>query len=160
MGIGKQIRVNRLLSHPSGRLCSVAIDHFPIYHDGLQPGLRRPAKSSAAIMAGQPDAITMQKGLLTSLWAPYAGRVPIILQCSATKTDDSGFMTIATPEEAIRLGADAMAVVAYVHGGTEGKNLNAIADAGREANTLDLPGDCPHHPRNKKDKAPGLLKPA
>src|SRR5258708_16708359 len=159
MGIGKQIRVNRLLSHPSGRLCSVAIDHFPIYHEGLPPGLRHPAKSIAAIMAGQPDAITMYKGLLTSLWAPYAGRVPIILQCSATKTDDSGFMTIATPEEAIRLGADAMAVVAYVHGDTEAKYLNAIADAVREANRFDLPVICHVYPRDKKDKARVLYAP-
>src|SRR5438045_1843289 len=99
MGIGKQIRLNRLFSHPSGRLCSVAIDHFPIYQEGLPPGLRHPAKSIAAIMAGQPDAITMHKGLISSLWAPYAGKAGLIVQCSAIRPDDSGFMTIVTPEE-------------------------------------------------------------
>jgi class I fructose-bisphosphate aldolase len=159
MGIGKQIRLNRLFSHPSGRLCSVAIDHFPIYQEGLPPGLRHPAKSIAAIMAGQPDAITLHKGLLTGLWAPYAGRVPVILQCSATKADDSGFMTIATPEEAIRLGADAMAVVAYVYGDTEAKYLNAIADTVREANRFDLPVICHVYPRDKSDKARVLYTP-
>jgi class I fructose-bisphosphate aldolase len=28
MNIGKRIRLNRIFSHPSGRLCSIAVDHF------------------------------------------------------------------------------------------------------------------------------------
>jgi hypothetical protein len=37
MNIGKRIRLNRIFSHPSGRLCSVAIDHF-IGYGKLMPG--------------------------------------------------------------------------------------------------------------------------
>jgi DhnA family fructose-bisphosphate aldolase class Ia len=28
MNISKKIRLNRIFSHPGGRLCSVAVDHF------------------------------------------------------------------------------------------------------------------------------------
>ena len=35
MNIGKLVRMNRLFSHPSGRLCSVAVDHFIGYGAGL-----------------------------------------------------------------------------------------------------------------------------
>jgi len=31
MNTGKLVRLNRLFSHSSGRLCSVAIDHFITY---------------------------------------------------------------------------------------------------------------------------------
>ena len=35
MNIGKRIRLNRIFAHPSGRLCSVAVDHFIGYGQGL-----------------------------------------------------------------------------------------------------------------------------
>ena len=31
VALGKQIRLNRLFSHPCGRLCSIAVDHFAGY---------------------------------------------------------------------------------------------------------------------------------
>ena len=40
MDLGKQIRLGRLFSHPSGRLCSLAVDHFVGYNKGLPVGLR------------------------------------------------------------------------------------------------------------------------
>src|SRR5262249_15888746 len=152
MGIGKQIRLNRLFAHASGRLCSVAIDHFPINQEGLPPGLRHPARSIEAIMAGQPDAITMHKGLITSLWTPYAGKAALIVQSSAIRPDDSGFMTIATPEEVVRLGADAMAVVAFVRAETHATYLNVIAHPLPEPTRFDLPVICHVYPRDKHEK--------
>jgi len=38
MNIGKLIRMNRLFAHPSGNLCSVAVDHFIGYGHGLPAG--------------------------------------------------------------------------------------------------------------------------
>ena len=40
MNVGKLVRMNRLFSHASGRLCSVAVDHFIGYGQGLPAGLR------------------------------------------------------------------------------------------------------------------------
>src|SRR5258708_37720581 len=142
MSLGKRIRLNRSFSDPSGRLCSAAIDHFMGYGEGLPPGLRHISQTLDAIMAARPDAVTMHKGLALNLWEKYAGSVPFILQNSAVRPDDSASEILATPEEAIRLGADALAVVAYVRGRTEAAYLRTVAEIVRDATRLELPVMC------------------
>ena len=51
MNTGKLVRMNRIFSHASGRLCSVAVDHFIGYGEGLPPGLRHLAPTLAALVA-------------------------------------------------------------------------------------------------------------
>ncbi|NLG26381.1 MAG: aldolase, partial [Chloroflexi bacterium] len=80
MGIGKQIRLQRLFAHPSGHFCSVAVDHLISYGPGMPDGLRRVRQTLEQVVAARPDAVTMHKGIATSCWAPYAGVVPLILQ--------------------------------------------------------------------------------
>ncbi len=147
MSLGKLVRLNRLFAHPSGRLCSVAVDHFVAYTEGLPPGLRHIRPTLAAIMAGRPDAVTMHKGIAAALWPPYAGAVPLILQSSLVRLDDSAHEQWATPEEAIRLGADALAVVAFVRGATEATYLRMLGDSVREAARFELPVICHVYPR-------------
>jgi len=137
--IGKKVRLNRLFGHPSGRLCSIAVDHFIGYGDGLPPGLRSIRATLAAIVAGQPDAVTMQRGLALSAWEPHAGRVPLILQSSLARPDDSVCEQILTPEEAARFGADALAVAGFVRGATEGRFLRTIAETAQAAERCGMP---------------------
>jgi fructose-bisphosphate aldolase, class I len=139
MSIGKQIRMKRIFAHPSGRLCSIAVDHFIGYGEGLPERLRTIQPTLAAIVAARPDAVTMHKGVAMSAWGPYAGQIPFILQSTLARVDDSACEQIATPEDAIRLGADAIAVAAFVHGSTEAAHLRAVADCVREAARYDLP---------------------
>jgi fructose-bisphosphate aldolase, class I len=148
MNTGKLVRLNRLFSHPSGRLCSVAVDHFIGYDTGLPAGLRHISPTLAAIVAGKPDAITMHKGIAASAWQPYAGRIPMILQSSTLRIDDSAMVQIATVEEAIRLGADAIAIAAFVRGATEAAYLKVVADYVREAANYELPVICHIYPRD------------
>ena len=72
MNLGKQIRLNRLFAHPSGRLCSVAVDHFIGYQAGLPDGLRDLPSALRTIVAAGPDAVTMHKGVALRCWPPYA----------------------------------------------------------------------------------------
>ena len=76
MNVGKRIRLNRIFSHPSGRLCSVAIDHF-IGYGKLTPGggLSNLPEALRKIMAGVPGAVTMSKTTAMSCWEPYAGDI-------------------------------------------------------------------------------------
>ena len=74
-----------------------------------------------------------------SLWAPYAGSVPLIVQTVITWPDDRACEVVATPEEAIRLGADAVAVAAFLKGPTEAEHIRMIADCVREAARYGLP---------------------
>lgn len=152
MNVGKLVRVNRIFSHASGRLCSVAVDHFIGYGHGLPDGLRRIQPTLAAIVAGRPDAVTMHKGIAASAWSPYAGRIPMILQSTTARPDESAREQMATPEDAVRLGADGFAVAAFVRGATEAEHLRIVADCVREAARFEMPVICHIYPRDHQSR--------
>jgi fructose-bisphosphate aldolase, class I len=139
VGLGKQIRLNRLFSHPSGRLCSVAVDHFVGYQEALPEGLRDLPAALAALVAGRPDAVTMQVGVARTCWAPYAGKVPLIVQSLMGRPDDTCDEHLAEPADAVRLGADAFATCAFVRGKTEAPHVRRVADLVRQAEGYDIP---------------------
>ena len=154
MNTGKLVRMNRLFSHPTGRFCSVAVDHFIGYGGGLPCGLRQIQRTLAAIVAGAPDAVTMHKGIAAVCWVPHAGRVPLILQSTIATEDGTVFEQIATPEEAVRLGADALAVAAFIRGPDEPARLRTIAKAVHEAARLELPVVSHIYPRDMTSSPP------
>ncbi len=148
MAIGKFVRINRLFANPSGHFCSIAVDHFIGYNLGLPDGLRRIRPTLAAIAAAQPDAVTMHKGIATSAWEPYAGRIPFILQSMIARVDDSACELIALPEDAVRLGADAFAIAIFVRGSSEAAHLRLLADVVRQAAIFEMPVICHIYPRD------------
>jgi fructose-bisphosphate aldolase, class I len=148
MNTGKLIRLKRIFGHSSGRLCSVAIDHFVNYQDGLPEGLRDMPGALKLVVKGRPDAVTMQIGIARNLWPEYAGVIPMILQSSMFRFDDSTVTHAATPEDAVRLGADAYAVACFVRGPSEGKYMQRVADVVREAARWDMPVICHIYPRS------------
>ncbi|MFH1923523.1 MAG: hypothetical protein ABIP48_26990 [Planctomycetota bacterium] len=97
-----------------------------------------PPYSPSAIVAAEPDAVTMHKGIAASAWQAHAGRVPMILQSTIARPDDSACEQIATPEDAVCLGADGFAVAAFVRGPTEAAHLRRVADCVRQAARFEL----------------------
>jgi len=152
MNIGKTIRLNRLFAHPSKRLCSVAIDHFLGYGAGLPKGLRYIKQTLNAIADAQPDAITMHKGIAQACWFDYAGKIPLIVNSTFLHPDSFISEQSVTAEEAIRLGADAIAIVIYVAGPGEVEYLRTAADLVREANRFELPVICHVYPRKQTEQ--------
>lgn len=148
MSTGRTTRLNRLFAHPSGRLCSVAVDHYIGYGDGMPVGLRHLAPTIAALAAGRPDAITMHKGPAAHIWEPYAGTIPLILQSCIVRPDDTAFEIVTTAEEAVRMGADAIAVVAFLRGPSEAGYLRLVTDVVRDAARFELPVICHVYPRS------------
>ena len=157
MNTGKLVRMNRIFSHRSGRLCSVAVDHFMGYNVGLPPGLRHIGATLAAVVAAEPDAVTMHKGIAASAWQPYAGRLPLIIQSTGARPDDTAREQFADPLDAIRLGADGFAVAAFIRGATEGAALRAVADCVRQAAVYEIPVICHIYPRDTKTNAISFL---
>ena len=137
MSLGKQVRLNRIFRN--GRLCSVAVDHFFGYYRGLPAGLRDLPAIIDLLMTAEPDAITMFRGAALRCWEPYAGRVPLIIQSSAARWDDTLNEPISDPEDAVRLGADAIAVAALVLGRSEGAFVRRVVECARAAARLELP---------------------
>jgi class I fructose-bisphosphate aldolase len=148
MDLAKQIRLNRIFSHPSKRLCSVAVDHFVGYQKGLPAGLLNVPEAIKKLVEGKPDAITMLKGMAKGAWAPYAGRVPLIVQSVCFTPDDGVIETVARPEEVLRLGADAVAVSLGVRGPNEGKYLGILSQMVEEADRIGLPVIAHIYPRD------------
>jgi class I fructose-bisphosphate aldolase len=147
MNLGKKIRLRRLFSHPSGHFCSVAVDHFLGYHLGMHPGLANLPKTIAAIVAGKPDAITMNKGVALGCWGPHAGSIPLIIQSIAARPDDVADEFLAVPEDAVRIGADAFATCCFVRGATEAAHIRRVADQVRQAERWDMPVVMHAYPR-------------
>jgi len=139
MGIGKEIRMRRLFGHPSGRFCSVAVDHLVGYGGGMPAGLRHIKQTLAALMAARPDAVTLHKGMIMSAWQPYAGMVPVIVQSTVAQVDNDYPGQLVTPEEAVRIGADAIAISRFMRGPMETKYLEGVAEMVRDAQRFDLP---------------------
>ena len=148
MELAKQIRLNRIFSHPSKRLCSVAIDHFIGYQKGLPEGLLNVPETIKKLVEGKPDAITMLKGMAKNAWFPYAGRVPLIIQAVCFTADDAVIENTSCPAEVLRLGADAIAVSIGVRGPNEGKFLKLLSQMVAEADQLGLPVISHIYPRD------------
>jgi class I fructose-bisphosphate aldolase len=149
MNLGKRIRLNRIFSHPSGRLCSVAIDHFIGYGKLTQGGgLSNLLEALKKIMDGGPGAVTMFKGTAMNCWEPYAGKVPLIVQAGCFTPDDRVIETMSDPEECVRLGADAIAISIGIFGANEGKHLKALASGVTAAAKFDLPVIAHIYPRD------------
>ena len=152
MNIGKTIRLNRLFAHPSKRFCSVAVDHFLMYGLGLPSGLNHMKQTLAEIAKASPDAVTMHKGIAKHLWFDYAGKIPLIVNSTFLHPDSLISQQTVTAEEAIRLGADAIAIVIYVSGPGEVEYLRTVTDLVREANLFELPVICHIYPRKITEK--------
>ena len=93
----------------------------------------------------------MHRGIVTGAWPPFAGQVALIVQSSLVRPDETAFEQMVAPEEAVRLGADAIAVVAYVRGKTEAKYLRAVSDCVREAARFEMPVICHIYARDPAD---------
>jgi len=147
MNIGKVVRMNRIFSHKSGRLFSVAVDHFSGYSLGLPDSLQQMRSTLSKVVEGLPDAVTMHIGVAMNAWSPFASKIPFILQSTLARPDDSQYELLASPEDAVRLGADGFAIATYVRGPTEGKYLRLLSEQVRQASRFDIPVICHIYPR-------------
>jgi class I fructose-bisphosphate aldolase len=137
-------------------LCSVAIDHFITYQEGVPEGLRDISGTLKAVAKGRPDAVTMHIGWARSAWQDYAGSIPLILQSSLLRVDESDMAQSVTPEDAVVVGADAFAVVCFVRGTTEFRHLQKLADCVRMAARFEMPVVCHVYPRVFSDGKPRI----
>lgn len=148
MDLGKKIRLSRIFSHSTGRLCSVAVDHFVGYSGGMPAGLADLPKTLAQIIAGRPDAVTMFKGTAMGCWPPHAGKAALIVQAGCFTADDSMIEVLTSPEEALRLGADAVACSIGVRGPNEGKFIRILSDMVASCSRLSVPVIAHIYPRD------------
>ncbi len=129
MSPGKQIRLNRLLRQ-DGKTVIVALDHGIA---GIAPlaKLERPECLISAITAAGADALLITPGLAKSFSGIF-GHAGIIVRVDCGPTTLTGEWSETRPalavEDAIRLGADAVAAMGIVGAPGESASLQALAN--------------------------------
>jgi DhnA family fructose-bisphosphate aldolase class Ia len=121
--------MNRIF-RPDGRALIVALDHGLL--DGPCPGLEKPAETIAKIVAGGADAILTSYGI-AQRFAKELAPLGLILRGDGAATnlgkqsDGPSSSLFFKVEEALRLGADALAVTALPGSAKEEPTLENLA---------------------------------
>jgi fructose-bisphosphate aldolase, class I len=131
-------RLNRIFRR-DGRALIVAFDHGMI--DGPAKGIERPGETLAKIVAGGADAILTSYGTATRFAREIAPLGLILrLDGGGTKLGKMGpgsqFYTV---EDALRIGADAVAVSAFPGSAQEEATLHTLAGVVGAAHAWGLP---------------------
>ena len=136
--LGKVIRMARLKNAASGRILTVAIDHAPSY--GVLDGLEGMDSVLGQIAEGGPDAVLMMKGTAERCFHPYAGQMALILKCSTlSPLHPEHDVLVTTVEEAVRLGADAVAMAVTIGSTQQPGILAGLSSLVREAERAGMP---------------------
>jgi len=131
-------RLNRIF-RPNGRVLIVAFDHGMI--DGPTQGMEQPAETLRQIVKGGADAILTTYGT-ANRFAEEIASLGLILRLDGggTKLGEMGqggqFYTV---EDALRLGADAVAVSAFPGAPDEMDSLNRLANIVGQAHAWGIP---------------------
>lgn len=131
-------RLNRIF-RPDGRALIVAFDHGMI--DGPCKGMEQPAVTLQKIVAGGADAILTTYGM-ANRFAKEIASLGLIMRIDGGGTKlgvmgpGSQFFTV---EDALRLGADAVAVSAFPGSAKEEETLRTLAKIVGEAHAWGLP---------------------
>jgi class I fructose-bisphosphate aldolase len=136
--LGKAVRLRRLQNPASGRILTVAIDHAPSY--GVLGGLESIEAVIEKAASGGPDAILLMKGTAERCFQPYAGHISLILKCSSLSPFHPEHDVWVSPvEDALRLGADAIAMALTVGSKEQPRLLANLAALVREAERVGMP---------------------
>ncbi len=131
MQAGKDLRLERIFNAQSGKTILVPMDHGVSL--GPVSGLVSPQDAVNNVCMGGANAVLMHKGLVRSAFKGHARDMGLIVHLSAS-TDLSpcpnAKRLVATVEEAVKMGADAVSV--HVNLGDETESA-MLADMGRVA---------------------------
>jgi class I fructose-bisphosphate aldolase len=138
MPLGKEVRLRRLINAKSGKILVIALDHAIGW--GVVPGIEDISAVMEKIIEAQPDAITMLKGTAEKAFRPYAGTVPFILKLTTFSPYQPAYDTaVAGVDEAVRLGADAVAIGCTVCGDRQQELLSQLGEIVRQASLAGYP---------------------
>ncbi|GAB4543005.1 MAG: 2-amino-3,7-dideoxy-D-threo-hept-6-ulosonate synthase [Anaerolineae bacterium] len=136
--LGKTVRLRRMQNPASGRILTVAIDHAPSY--GVLSGLENIQAVVETVASSGPEAILLMKGTAQRCFQPYAGRISLILKCSSLSPfHPEHDVWVSQVEDALRLGADAIAMALTVGSAQQPYLLANLAALVREAERAGMP---------------------
>ena len=154
MGIGKRIRMERIVDRKSGRSVIVPMDHGvtsgPIY------GLTDMKRAVNAVAEGGANAVLLHKGIVIAGHRGYGKDIGLIIHLSASTSlgpDPLNKVTVATVEEALRLGADAVSMHVNVGAENEADMLAELGETAMVCEEWGMPFLAMMYPRGEKVKS-------
>ncbi|MEM3506145.1 MAG: 2-amino-3,7-dideoxy-D-threo-hept-6-ulosonate synthase [Candidatus Bathyarchaeia archaeon] len=140
-GIGKLIRLNRIFKEKSKRTFIVAMDHGSF--DGPILGIENPLETLKKVLCEGVNALIITPGICKIAYEQIMGKASIILRISGAVTK-SGMKKDYTQitrhiSTALKIGADAVAVTAFVGGEDESKMLKRLSFIAEKCDDYGMP---------------------
>ena len=134
--VGKTIRMERIFK--DGAAIMIAINHGIAM--GACGGLARPALLFDKMANERVDSWTMHKGMAVRMAPLFAGKASLVLKSSnATEKFFPDETPVASVEEAVRLGADAVAFGLSLYDPLERQSIERLGQLVREAEQVGMP---------------------
>jgi fructose-bisphosphate aldolase / 2-amino-3,7-dideoxy-D-threo-hept-6-ulosonate synthase len=150
---GKSIRMERIMDRNTGNCVIVPMDHGVSI--GPVDGLIDMKKTVDDVAEGGATAVLMHKGLIRFSHRTFGRDIGLVLHLSAS-TDigvtSTGKVLVATVEEALKIGADAVSVHINVGAETEAEMLYDVGQVSKECNEWGMPLIVMAYPRGPKIK--------
>jgi len=151
--VGKRIRLERIIDRKSRRTVIVPMDH------GLSMGPIAGLEDMAAIInkvaEGGADAVVLHKGIVRAGHRGYGKDVGLIIHLSGSTAlgpDPNSKVPVASVEEAVSLGADAVSVHVNVGAANEQDQLRTLGEVAETCATWGIPLLAMMYPRGPKVK--------
>jgi 2-amino-4,5-dihydroxy-6-oxo-7-(phosphonooxy)heptanoate synthase len=157
----RQVRLTRLYRHEQGRLLVVPLDHSVT--DGPITGGRGVDRLIGKLAGNGVDAVVLHKGSLRYIDQRWFAETSLIVHLSASTVhagDPDAKYLVASVEEALRLGADAVSVHVNLGSREEARqiaDLAAVSDACDRWNLPLLAMMYPRGPRVTNPRDPKLV---
>lgn len=143
--LGKQIRLQRVINRNTNRTIIVPLDHG--LTAGPMPGLIDMRKSVSQIAEGGANCVVMHKGTVGRAFRPSGGEtmdsdIGLMLHLSggtALAPDSNEKSLVASVEDSIRLGADAVSVHVNIGNETESRMLADLGHISSKAAEWGVP---------------------
>ena len=135
---GRTIRLQRIWKH--SRAVIIPYDHGA--YSGVVEGLEDPLRLTERIATTNADAVLVTPGVLGMI-APALGRLGVVLRIdggfTAYATAPTDFLSLVTPEDALRLGADAVIVFTFIGIPGEPSSLQRLGRTASDAGVWGIP---------------------
>ncbi|MDD2626011.1 MAG: 2-amino-3,7-dideoxy-D-threo-hept-6-ulosonate synthase [Candidatus Methanomethylophilus sp.] len=139
-GYGKGIRMERIMDRKTGNFVIVPMDHGVSM--GPVTGLIDMKKTVDAVATGGATAVLMHKGLIRFSHRSFGQDIGLILHLSASTdlgVSSRSKVLVASVEEALKIGADAVSMHINVGAEKEGDMLSDLGMVADECNEWGMP---------------------
>ena len=149
--IGKSIRIERIMNRRTGRMIVVPMDHG--VSSGPIEGLLDMPEAINAMAEGGANCVLVHKGIIGTGHRGYGPDVGLIMHMSGSTSagpDPDNKVLIASVEEAMKLGADAVSIHINIGAENEAEMLKSLGVVSATCREWGMPLLAMMYPRGKK----------